>query len=98
MLLPKGTPEGARFNLFVMISDYDMDRVNQPDSSNVCNDAASFCGLKDQMYPDRRAMGFPFDRPFRADRLADFANLGTNMAIAECQIKFTNSIISRSAA
>ena len=28
----------------------------------VCDDAVSFCGLKDQKYPDRRNMGFPFDR------------------------------------
>lgn len=98
MLVPKGTAEGARFNIFVMISDHDVDKVEQPASSNVCNDAASFCGLKDQKYPDKRAMGFPFDRPFRADRLIDFKNLGTNMAIGECTIRFTNTIISRPAA
>lgn len=57
MLVPRGTPEGAKFNVFVMVSDYDLDRVDQPMSENVCNDAASFCGLKDQKYPDRRPMG-----------------------------------------
>ncbi|XP_037049326.1 phenoloxidase 2-like [Bradysia coprophila] len=98
MVLPKGTIDGARFNIFVMISDYDLDRVDQPDASNVCNDAASFCGLKDQKYPDKRAMGFPFDRPYRVDQLIDFKNLGTNMAIGECQIKFTNAVINRTAA
>lgn len=28
MLLPKGTPEGTDFDLFVMISDYDRDRID----------------------------------------------------------------------
>lgn len=98
MLIPKGTPEGTRFNIFVMISNYDVDRVDQPENSNACNDAASFCGLKDQKYPDTRAMGFPFDRPYRADSLTDFKNLGTNMAIGECVIRFTNTLISRTAA
>lgn len=96
MLLPKGTTNGAKFNLFVMISNFDRDRVDQPNLNNPCNDAASFCGLKDQLYPDRRSMGFPFDRPSRVATLMDFKNLGTNMAIGECEIRFTNAIINRS--
>lgn len=96
MLLPKGSPEGSKFNLFVMISNYDLDRVDQPELNNPCNDAASFCGLKDQLYPDRRSMGFPFDRPSRALTLMDFKNFGTNMIIGECEIRFTNALINRS--
>lgn len=95
MLLPKGSPEGTKFNIFVMISNIELDRVDQPDTKNPCNDAASFCGLKDQKYPDKRAMGFPFDRPYKVDALTDFKNLGTNMALGECDIKFTNALINR---
>lgn len=95
MLLPKGSTEGTKFNIFVMVSDYNLDHVDQPNSNNVCNDAASFCGLKDQMYPDKRPMGFPFDRPYRVDQLIDFKNLGTNMAIGQLDIKYTNTVISR---
>lgn len=95
LLIPKGSPEGTKFNIFVMISNYELDRVNQPDLKNPCNDAASFCGLKDQKYPDKRAMGFPFDRPYKVAALSDFKNLGTNMAIGECEIKFTNAVINR---
>lgn len=29
MLLPKGTADGTRFDVFVMISNYDLDRVEQ---------------------------------------------------------------------
>lgn len=95
MILPKGTLNGSLFNIFVMISNFELDRVNQPDLNNPCDDAASFCGLKDQLYPDRRSMGFPFDRPARVATLMDFKNLGTNMAIGECEIRFTNALINR---
>lgn len=96
MLLPKGTPNGSLFNIFVMISNFDLDRVDQPNLNNACDNAASFCGLKDQLYPDRRPMGYPFDRPARVPTLMDFKNLGTNMTIGECEIRFTNALINRS--
>lgn len=95
MLLPKGNAAGAQYNIFVMLTDYDIDRVDQPDTQNPCNDAASFCGLKDQKYPDKRAMGFPFDRPFEANRLIDLKNFGSNMFIIECVIRFTNALVPR---
>ena len=95
MLLPKGSPEGTKFNIFVMVSNFELDRIEQPDLKNPCNDATSFCGLKDQKYPDKRAMGFPFDRPYKTADLTAFKNLGTNMAIGQCDIKFTNAIINR---
>lgn len=95
LLLPKGSVDGTKFNIFVMVSNYDLDRVDQPDLKNSCNDAVSFCGLKDQKYPDKRAMGFPFDRPFKVAGLSDFKKLATNMAIGECDIKFTNAVITQ---
>lgn len=61
-----------------------------------CNDAPIFCGLKDRLYPDRRAMGFPFDRPHSVDSIRDYANLTSNMVLGECSIRFTNTIINRS--
>lgn len=66
-------------------------------SRNVaCNDAASFCGLKDQLYPDRRAMGFPFDRQSSANTLADFAGAAQNMKVGTCLIRFANSYVNKS--
>ncbi|XP_067015385.2 phenoloxidase 2 isoform X2 [Anabrus simplex] len=62
MLIPKGSPEGLMFDLVVMISNYIDDRVEQRPSTNQCQDGHSYCGIRDQLYPDRRAMGFPFDR------------------------------------
>ncbi|XP_023951055.2 phenoloxidase 1 [Bicyclus anynana] len=64
MLVPKGTEPGAQYDLFVMLSNYDLDSVNNPDGSTLtCKEASSYCGLKDKLYPDRRSMGYPFDRP-----------------------------------
>lgn len=47
MLIPRGTPQGLPAELFVMISNYENDRVNQ-DLAGTCNDAASYCGVRDR--------------------------------------------------
>ena len=47
------------FRLLVMLTDWELDRV--PDDSH-CG-SMSYCGARDR-YPDRRPMGYPFDRPF----------------------------------
>lgn len=39
--------------------------MEQAGGGSVCKDAASYCGIRDQKYPDRRPMGFPFDRSAR---------------------------------
>jgi len=85
MLIPKGTPQGIRAELFVMVSNYEQDRVNQ-DLGGTCSDAASYCGIRDRLYPDRRHMGYPFDRFGRqgADFLASF--LTPNMRTQEVVI------------
>lgn len=61
MLIPKGTPSGMKYDLFAMVSDYELDRVEQ-DLVGACTEAASFCGIRDRKYPDLRPMGYPFDR------------------------------------
>ena len=62
-----------------------------------CNDSHSYCGLRDQLYPDRRAMGFPFDRqPVAQDHLMkDFVGRFPNMSRTVAEVMFTNTIISR---
>lgn len=94
MLVPKGLPEGLAVDLFVMISNYNDDRVDQ-DLVGTCNDAASFCGVRDRLYPDQRSMGFPFDRSARqgVDRLQQF--LTPNMAIAQTTIRHTDRTVER---
>lgn len=94
MLIPKGLPEGLACDVFVMISNYNDDRVDQ-DLVGTCNDAASFCGVRDRLYPDRRSMGYPFDRLGRqgVDRLQQF--LTPNMATVQCTIRHTDRTVQR---
>lgn len=89
--MPKGTADGLRAELFVMISNYDEDRVDQ-DLAGTCNDAASYCGVRDRLYPDRKAMGYPFDRLGRqgSDNLASF--LTPNMRVQDCAIVFNDRV------
>lgn len=95
MLIPKGLPgAGLACDLFVMISNYDDDRVDQ-NLVGLCNDAASFCGVRDRLYPDRRSMGYPFDRLARqgVDRLQQF--ITPNMAILQCTVNHTDRTVQR---
>ena len=49
----------------------------------------SFCGVRDAAYPDRRAMGYPFDRPLpRGTTLADVVGRQRNMALRDVTITF----------
>lgn len=61
----------------------------QPDGANIqtiCSDAVSYCGAKDQRYPDSKPMGFPFDRPMVARSAAEL--LTDNMTLVDVKIKF----------
>ncbi|XP_053676143.1 phenoloxidase 8 [Anopheles nili] len=98
MLVPKGSTEGVQFDLFAMVTDYADDSVTQDlDPNAPCNDAHSFCGLRDKKYPDRRAMGYPFDRRTEdtVRTLADFVTPNANMKSSTIQVKFSNSVIAR---
>ncbi|XP_047740810.1 LOW QUALITY PROTEIN: phenoloxidase 2-like [Hyalella azteca] len=96
LLVPRGRPEGMTFQLFVMMTDYEQDRMPQREGSRQCAGAASYCGVLDERYPDRRPMGFPFDRlPPRELRtpqeqvltIEDLARLD-NMAVHDVVIRF----------
>ncbi|GAB0090958.1 hypothetical protein DMENIID0001_057440 [Sergentomyia squamirostris] len=94
LLMPKGSHEGYSFDTFVMISNLDKDIVvDEQDSSLKCSDYFAFCGLRNKLYPDRRAMGYPFDRSHAAKTLQDFANLVSNMTVGEINVRFSNSYL-----
>ncbi|XP_058464646.1 phenoloxidase 8-like [Malaya genurostris] len=99
MLVPKGAAgEGVQFDLFAMVTNYSDDAVSQPSEQlGPCDDAHSFCGLRDKLYPDKRAMGFPFDRSTAASivMLQDFVTPNTNMRTSTIQVKFSNTTIAR---
>ncbi|KAL0818190.1 hypothetical protein ABMA28_008700 [Loxostege sticticalis] len=93
MLVPKGTEAGAPYVLFVMLSNYELDAVERNDGRQVtCKEASSFCGLRDSLYPDARAMGFPFDRPSNtATNIEDF--IQPNMFLQDITIRLQSSPI-----
>ncbi|XP_045134884.1 phenoloxidase 3-like isoform X2 [Portunus trituberculatus] len=101
MLLPRGKQEGMSFELFVMVTDWNQDKVAQPDGARSCSAAASFCGILDALYPDGRPMGFPFDRrplPMllnrHVERTSDLTRL-SNIAMQDITITFTNAKITQ---
>ncbi|KAI8045631.1 phenoloxidase 3-like [Drosophila gunungcola] len=91
MLVPKGRAEGMSFDLFIMVSNYDNDRVDQngPDG---CSTAPSYCGLRDRLYPDRKSMGYPFDRLPRTNVITLDHFLTSNMKTAEITITHDSTI------
>ncbi|KAH8253120.1 hypothetical protein KR032_003624 [Drosophila birchii] len=96
LLLPKGNAQGMLFDLFVMISDYTQDSVQQPNTPNdACSTAYSFCGLKDKLYPDRRTMGFPFDRRLPNANLTELVGAFGNMAKTDLRIVFNDRVIDK---
>ncbi|XP_058123593.1 phenoloxidase 8-like [Anopheles ziemanni] len=97
MLLPKGSPDGLEYDFFVLISDYNQDRVEEFDENDNCNDAHMFCGLRDRRFPDARSMGYPFDRftPSSVKSLQEFSRPYGNMRTVPVTIRFTNTVIAR---
>nr|CCA94917.1 hemocyanin subunit c [Euphrynichus bacillifer] len=72
LLIPKGNSRGMEFHLFVMVTDWLQDTVTSGHSQAICVDAVSYCGAKDQLYPDRKPMGFPFDRIIEAKTMKEW--------------------------
>ena len=60
LLLPRGTGTGMPCRLLVLLTDWQADLAG---AEKKCG-SMSFCGARDALYPDRRRMGYPFDRPF----------------------------------
>lgn len=70
--------------------------VLYPSRSDVCADASSFCGIRNKLFPDRRAMGFPLDRQIpSAATFADFAGQVPNMNLGQCRIIHSNRFVAR---
>lgn len=95
MLIPRGNAEGFPCQLFVMVSDYAQDRVDSPQSTPQCDNASSYCGVRDGLYPDRKAMGYPFDRMARNNVVTLQQFLTPNMAVLDVKIKFNDRIVAR---
>lgn len=98
MLVPRGSPEsdngGLDCQLFVMVSNYDDDRVEQ-DLTGTCSNASAYCGIRDRLYPDKRNMGFPFDRIATKNNAGLNEFLLPNMNVVDCKIIFNDETMER---
>lgn len=98
-LVPRGTTDGMPFELFVMATNWKEDQIKSTVSgSKICRDAASYCGVLDDQYPDKKPMGFPFDRPpvKEITTLEEFAEQSQNMMMTKVAIQFKNAFINHS--
>ncbi|XP_042881568.1 hemocyanin F chain-like isoform X6 [Penaeus japonicus] len=57
LLLPRGSPSGLNFQVFIMLTDADRDII-----SSSRRPRSSFCVPPRERFQDRRPMGFPLDR------------------------------------
>nr|CCA94925.1 hemocyanin subunit d [Mastigoproctus giganteus] len=89
MLVPRGTTRGMKFQLFVMLTDFEKDDVGGSSQAHLCSDALSYCGVKDEKYPDKRAMGFPFDRTITQRFPTQFST--HNMSFTDIRIQFVEA-------
>lgn len=83
LLLPRGTTDGMAFRLLVLATDAAWDR----DDTDPCG-SMSFCGLRDSRYPDKRSMGYPFERRLAggpAAALGGLANAGMRTLTIRCE-------------
>jgi hypothetical protein len=72
------------FQLMVMLTDWNLDRVG---IDTKCG-SMSFCGARDVEYPDKREMGYPFNRPFPTGKsIAQTIAAQPNMAARDVRIK-----------
>ncbi|GFU47585.1 hemocyanin F chain, partial [Nephila pilipes] len=85
-LVPRGNHRGMDFILFAMLTSYENDRVYGPEDDSKCGSSPSYCGVKDRKYPDKRAMGYPFDREIKARSIEEF--LLPNMNLQKVKIQF----------
>lgn len=87
LLLPRGTAGGMRFQLMVMATDNDLDTGGHGDHCET--GSMSYCGMQDGGYPDRRGMGYPFDRDLTAgahvDVLPGLHNVGMREITIRCE-------------
>jgi hypothetical protein len=68
-----------------MLTDWSADQVSR---ESHCG-SMSFCGVRDASYPDKRPMGYPFDRPLPAGTtIDDVVTRQPNMALRDIAIRF----------
>lgn len=79
LLLPKGNKEGLEFWFSVIITSGD-DAAHSDLDTNDYGGNHGYCGIRGEKYPDKRPMGFPFDRPIpKKSVLVDQPNFNSHI-------------------
>ena len=71
LLIPSGSTNGMKCVLFVLATDWSEDAVNPLE---VLPGSVSYCGKFNDLYPDKRPMGFPFDRTTTFNNIESIVN------------------------
>ena len=85
LLLPGGSTVGFRTSLFVMATDWEEDGV---EPHQTLSGSVSYCGKSGAPYPDKRPMGFPFDRAMTFADVWDLASKLPNSSTTSVTITF----------
>jgi len=76
LLLPKGKPQGMKFKLIVALTDHEHDfhaeHYHESDDNSL-----SYCGNLNGINPDKKPMGFPFDRKIKCTDTFKVSNIKT---------------------
>lgn len=76
LLLPKGNKKGLAFYFSVIITSGD-DGVHSDLDTNDHGGNHGYCGIHGEKYPDKRPMGFPYERRIPNESvLVDLPNFG----------------------
>ncbi len=83
LLLPRGTEDGIPFRLAAIVTDFAHDHLHgDPECGSL-----SFCGSIDAEFPDRREMGYPFNRPFRSRTISQMLDAEPTMSSRSITIR-----------
>lgn len=88
LLIPSGASDAAGTPFTAMVAVTDLNQDREPDHTATCG-SKSYCGALDN-YPDKRRMGYPFDRPFAGQSIAEAIAAAPSMAAAEVTIRCEN--------
>jgi tyrosinase len=86
LLLPRGRKAGMQFRLLVMLTNDDQVVVPKHDCGSM-----SYCGVRDQDYPDALEMGYPFHRRLEPSVEAAFAPL-PHVATRDFTVKWIDTL------
>ena len=85
LLVPRGTPRGMIADLYVLVTNWNEDTAS-PNSQ--LSGSVSYCGKRDELYPDKKPMGFPFDRAMGFTTLEEMVRAVPNSCSTEVKILF----------